>query len=95
MSLKKSYSADISARALVLADIATRLGRHRDESPFLLLPNEVAHVLSVESIELAIRPSPRNYSLPFIIIGNSSRYRLDDLIWFLVSYRRARVKPLS
>ncbi|MCW3149287.1 helix-turn-helix domain-containing protein [Stutzerimonas stutzeri] len=80
-------SKNIPNNEEIHAEIALHLRCDIEELPFLLTPDEVAHVLGVKPITLATWRSTGRYSLAYLKIGRCVRYRVSDLAAFLVSRR--------
>ena len=58
--------------------------------PKYLTPKEVAEILRVRVVTLAVWRCTKRYPLPYTKVGNAVRYRADDVQKFLQKYEAAR-----
>lgn len=67
----------------IRADIVRQLGYPASHAPTLLNCTETAQILGVQLNTLAVWRSTGRYSLSYVRVGRSVRYRLSDLAEFL------------
>lgn len=78
-------TADPLGISAIRADIIRQLGYPASHAPTLLSCTETAQVLGVQPNTLAVWRSTGRYSLLYVRVGRSVRYRVTDVAEFLHS----------